>query len=143
MFFVVFFFKQKTAYEMRISDWSSDVCSSDLTFPSFVAVFRCGRTRSRVGGRRLLRGVQLPSPSLVIAGRVRLAVSKFSKVQPCAAADGSRSANMPRRLAPVSVKPGRDRFYPPIERAETKAGTAGQCRNAVFLRRMSGWGWGE
>src|SRR3546814_6279250 len=28
---VVFFFKQKTAYEMRISDWSSDVCSSDLT----------------------------------------------------------------------------------------------------------------
>src|SRR3546814_10305921 len=29
-FSVVFFFKQKTAYEMRISDWSSDVCSSDL-----------------------------------------------------------------------------------------------------------------
>src|SRR3546814_18912460 len=28
--FVLFFFKQKTAYEMRISDWSSDVCSSDL-----------------------------------------------------------------------------------------------------------------
>src|SRR3546814_3321625 len=28
--FVGFFFKQKTAYEMRISDWSSDVCSSDL-----------------------------------------------------------------------------------------------------------------
>src|SRR3546814_12219679 len=28
---LVFFFKQKTAYEMRISDWSSDVCSSDLT----------------------------------------------------------------------------------------------------------------
>src|SRR3546814_1509642 len=29
-FLLVFFFKQKTAYEMRISDWSSDVCSSDL-----------------------------------------------------------------------------------------------------------------
>src|SRR3546814_4578013 len=28
-----FFFKQKTAYEMRISDWSSDVCSSDLNRP--------------------------------------------------------------------------------------------------------------
>src|SRR3546814_1156463 len=27
-----FFFKHKTAYEMRISDWSSDVCSSDLTY---------------------------------------------------------------------------------------------------------------
>src|SRR3546814_9566139 len=30
MILFVFFFKQKTAYEMRISDWSSDVCSSDL-----------------------------------------------------------------------------------------------------------------
>src|SRR3546814_12379777 len=30
LFFLFFFFKQKTAYEMRISDWSSDVCSSDL-----------------------------------------------------------------------------------------------------------------
>src|SRR3546814_7910034 len=30
VFFVICFFKQKTAYEMRISDWSSDVCSSDL-----------------------------------------------------------------------------------------------------------------
>src|SRR3546814_6509422 len=30
MYFIFFFFKQKTAYEMRISDWSSDVCSSDL-----------------------------------------------------------------------------------------------------------------
>src|SRR3546814_3268223 len=32
---VFFFFKQKTAYEMRISDWSSDVCSSDLTEAGF------------------------------------------------------------------------------------------------------------
>src|SRR3546814_11413378 len=30
VFYFIFFFKQKTAYEMRISDWSSDVCSSDL-----------------------------------------------------------------------------------------------------------------
>src|SRR3546814_10648702 len=32
IFILFFFFKQKTAYEMRISDWSSDVCSSDLGF---------------------------------------------------------------------------------------------------------------
>src|SRR3546814_11675349 len=38
-----FFFKQKTAYEMRISDWSSDVCSSDL--------LRGGRRRYRRAGR--------------------------------------------------------------------------------------------
>src|SRR3546814_7392569 len=31
----IFFFKQKTAYEMRISDWSSDVCSSDLESARF------------------------------------------------------------------------------------------------------------
>src|SRR3546814_4335360 len=31
IFLLIFFFMQKTAYEMRISDWSSDVCSSDLS----------------------------------------------------------------------------------------------------------------
>src|SRR3546814_2952468 len=35
MFWVVFFIKQKTAYEMRSSDWSSDVCSSDLIEHAF------------------------------------------------------------------------------------------------------------
>src|SRR3546814_9369452 len=35
--FFFFFFKQKTAYEMRISDWSSDVCSSDLVVHDFVS----------------------------------------------------------------------------------------------------------
>src|SRR3546814_6015209 len=43
-FFFVFFFKQKTAYEMRISDWSSDVCSSDLRDAWRAAVLR-GRQR--------------------------------------------------------------------------------------------------
>src|SRR3546814_4668585 len=37
-----FFFKQKTAYEMRISDWSSDVCSSDLLHRSVRRVLRPG-----------------------------------------------------------------------------------------------------
>src|SRR3546814_5883128 len=39
-----FFFKQKTAYEMRISDWSSDVCSSDLT-PTLLAQWRILKIR--------------------------------------------------------------------------------------------------
>src|SRR3546814_5602804 len=39
---VIFFFKQKTAYELRISDWSSDVCSSDL-LPTLR--IRCQRVR--------------------------------------------------------------------------------------------------
>src|SRR3546814_1237669 len=36
----MFFFKQKTAYEMRISDWSSDVCSSDLGIQDYAAFGR-------------------------------------------------------------------------------------------------------
>src|SRR3546814_3887528 len=36
------FFKQKTAYELRISDWSSDVCSSDLKFRGDVRLFDAG-----------------------------------------------------------------------------------------------------
>src|SRR3546814_4379860 len=40
LFYFFFFFKQKTAYEMRISDWSSDVCSSDLVEPAAAALPR-------------------------------------------------------------------------------------------------------
>src|SRR3546814_8031324 len=46
----VFFFKQKTAYEMRISDWSSDVCSSDLRVSSRQAF---SRSREKVPGGRM------------------------------------------------------------------------------------------
>src|SRR3546814_17771037 len=42
--FDFFFFKQKTAYEMRISDWSSDVCSSDLYSGSAFGKYRRRRT---------------------------------------------------------------------------------------------------
>src|SRR3546814_5903617 len=44
--FFLFFFKQKPAYEMRISDWSSDVCSSDL-----IGVER-RRLHAWIGGRK-------------------------------------------------------------------------------------------
>src|SRR3546814_12517186 len=47
-----FFFKQKTAYEMRISDWSSDVCSSDLLHKG-VAVIRLGFEIATEGGLRI------------------------------------------------------------------------------------------
>src|SRR3546814_19914420 len=46
----VFFFKQKTAYELRISDWSSDVCSSDL--PQVVTI---GRVRSTPAASKTAR----------------------------------------------------------------------------------------
>src|SRR3546814_12635320 len=58
-----FFFKQKTAYEMRISDWSSDVCSSDLTY-SLIDYHESGAAGDRIftgkithkGGERSISG---------------------------------------------------------------------------------------
>src|SRR3546814_20531058 len=48
LLFFVFFFKQKTAYEMRISDWSSDVCSSDLFAPVHgLYTYHCQRKPGR------------------------------------------------------------------------------------------------
>src|SRR3546814_10295024 len=47
VFCFFFFFKQKTAYEMRISDWSSDVCSSDLC----VHIYGALRGRAIAGAR--------------------------------------------------------------------------------------------
>src|SRR3546814_8025502 len=71
-----FFFKQKTAYEVLISDWSSDVCSSDLRGP----LFRC--TGRRIGGKGLFHpGGQYP---LAAAGRgddpVRSVLSRMADV---------------------------------------------------------------
>src|SRR3546814_3900501 len=56
---LIFFFKQKTAYEMRISDWSSDVCSSDLSdhwwrSALFLRV-RMSRSRQKARRRRALQ----------------------------------------------------------------------------------------
>src|SRR3546814_9891361 len=51
----VFFFKQKTAYELRISDWSSDVCSSDLDYYA-LGLYRALRER----------GIRIPDDVLVM-----------------------------------------------------------------------------
>src|SRR3546814_8458136 len=53
-----FFFRQKTAYEMRISDWSSDVCSSDLcksTLPPTLRRWPLGTSSTLQLARRLCR----------------------------------------------------------------------------------------
>src|SRR3546814_7283253 len=74
----VFFFKQKTAYEMRISDWSSDVCSSDLILALLerraqaiaAPLFACGRdwrftpTASGLRYEDAEQAIDLPKPSL-------------------------------------------------------------------------------
>src|SRR3546814_6058022 len=59
----VFFFKQKTAYEMRISDWSSDVCSSDLLALRGIAMAQLGdfgRAKALVRGAARAFGPKEP-----------------------------------------------------------------------------------
>src|SRR3546814_3070975 len=60
MLVCLFFFKQKTAYEMRISDWSSDVCSSDLTWAQrSVLVLSCSLVLGLLGSAGVLGYVYL------------------------------------------------------------------------------------
>src|SRR3546814_8459734 len=54
---IFFFFKQKTADEMRISDWSSDVCSSDLGFRQHQPVADPGAGRTHGAELRLQLGI--------------------------------------------------------------------------------------
>src|SRR3546814_4549722 len=65
MYVYIFFFKQKTAYEMRISDWSSDVCSSDLMSDS---------SQPRAGGRHAATVIISPASTrwLVVTELYRL-----------------------------------------------------------------------
>src|SRR3546814_9628435 len=71
--FLFFFFKQKTAYEMRISDWSSDVCSSDL--PGH----RAARLRRHRGGGEVpaARGGDRMSPISDLPGWAALLTALF------------------------------------------------------------------
>src|SRR3546814_328259 len=62
-YLIFFFFKQKTAYEMRISDWSSDVCSSDL-------------------GLTAINTQYLKNTSLALFGRLSWKVSGSFSIQP-------------------------------------------------------------
>src|SRR3546814_5196645 len=59
--YIFFFFKQKTAYEMRISDWSSDVCSSDLLRlePPSHGLFRTTMREVQLGGKTLPAHAQI------------------------------------------------------------------------------------
>src|SRR3546814_17667527 len=108
----LFFFKQKTAYEMRISDWSSDVCSSDLTAiqmctPASTAFSRTSNTkivicrpRSAQSRNRQLSGERL---SLAVRRRVKLPKAIWRADQVCHA--GYRRVNQLLRLARVSAAP--------------------------------------
>src|SRR3546814_15991086 len=69
-----FFFKQKTAYEMRISDWSSDVCSSDLGAIAAIEAFDRGRALPDRGAHAIHRGVAAADYHHALARRIEPAV---------------------------------------------------------------------
>src|SRR3546814_13011936 len=88
---VFFFFKQKTAYEMRISDWSSDVCSSDLR-PIYVAEQTYRERRHRLdplelplvyNADRFTRGlVTVLVPFIVLGNLVADVAQRLSRLPP-------------------------------------------------------------
>src|SRR3546814_3683470 len=72
-----FFFKQKTAYEMRISDWSSDVCSSDLSSPEVSVKTSASRNASRKPLRRQCEQLQLSAVSGASASTVNVTAPQW------------------------------------------------------------------
>src|SRR3546814_8955126 len=87
----VFFFKQKTAYEMRISDWSSDVCSSDLAR---------GLPELRRARERRADALGLVPPRRRSSGRSRKAARRHRRVVRDAAAETVRRRDEPRHRQP-------------------------------------------
>src|SRR3546814_2957256 len=68
--FLLCFFKQKTAYEMRISDWSSDVCSSDLASADYPVVTRLAHIPASVAEvDQLFDSANVIVTTMHIAGR--------------------------------------------------------------------------
>src|SRR3546814_14498566 len=112
---ILFFFEQKTAYEMRISDWSSDVCSSDL-FGAVMVMPRHGHdcpAGEPVGQRRddrrriLIRehaGHQVDAPrfALELACERKAGVEIMSAVEPAYGSLGDQRGTRPSaKLTPT------------------------------------------
>src|SRR3546814_2797435 len=106
---LVFFFKQKTAYEMRISDWSSDVCSSDLM------VGHCRIARTQVCAGTLLFAHD--ASKSCASGEVRPAEPggncKHAQMQLCRPAifcrDAESSVLVISSMQPDDTNPSKDR----------------------------------
>src|SRR3546814_13218187 len=128
-----FFFKQKTAYEMRISDWSSDVCSSDLLV--LLPAYRWlgglgGASRRSIGERaemRILFNLQVAlwvclcsEENAATATAAMLVFSAFALTETC--------LRRPQAVAPVV-----DAGAPAAAREEGFA----QCAQSPFARGAS------
>src|SRR3546814_8090228 len=105
---VFFFFKQKTAYEMRISDWSSDVCSSDLWSRMELQTRRrnCNQKREMWNNRTL----KLNSILILVASVTLTQVSLL--MQPTTQLKGKHSRSEERRVGKECVSTCRSRWSP-------------------------------
>src|SRR3546814_13831789 len=126
----VFCYKQKTAYEMRISDWSSDVCSSDLGLAHLLRVERSGPLEgiledqdrgTALGGlvrNRLVLRVDLLEVGLVLRRRPEIRILVAQRLRPLGRAEDAvgrlaelldhrrRIAEGDRDMSNVAVQPG-------------------------------------
>src|SRR3546814_11524102 len=90
----IFFFKQKTAYEMRISDWSSDVCSSDLI------IMHIRMRAVLLAGAALLAGSAWAQP-LSLDQAVERAIAASPEIRAGEAGDdAARAAQIQARVRP-------------------------------------------
>src|SRR3546814_6211209 len=104
--FFFFLFKQKTAYEMRISDWSSDVCSSDLRFCRSLLLIGGNRELQRIFPAIGIHIIHAQYPSTRLQG-IRLA--DYQAIARAVAA-GARSEE--RRVGKECVSKCRSRGSP-------------------------------
>src|SRR3546814_16345104 len=111
---VFFFFKQKTAYEMRISDWSSDVCSSDLAWEKAARAPVPPAHALHGPGRRLLQCQdywQLPLPPAPKGPGRQIAATMQCRSAPCPSGRSARRGRSEeRRVGKGGVRMGRSRW---------------------------------
>src|SRR3546814_9489754 len=122
---VFFFFKQKTAYEMRISDWSSDVCSSDLFHP-LQASLRNERAPSIPGLRQ-----RQPDPRDRCRYRLPALGAPGGRNRVHLAIPGSGPGRLDRLRLPARV---RERF--PEARPDRKSTRLNSSTNAHLVCRL-------
>src|SRR3546814_6800996 len=92
-----FFFKQKTAYEMRISDWSSDVCSSDLLAFSPAEGYP-GASPAAGGGRNMVNTPDSPVFPLRRRLKVMAGHSQFKNIMHRKGAQDAKKAKVFTKL---------------------------------------------
>src|SRR3546814_4780600 len=107
---VFFFFKQKTAYEMRISDWSSDVCSSDLNQIQRPGARADGIIRPPDAGGSPRKCCRIDGPLLEngLAGRLERSPQGYRRDP----ADRIRTRSEERRVGKECVSTCRSRWSP-------------------------------